>query len=152
MELSLNVNGRQVAVDADPGATLLQVLRNDLNLTGTKEGCVEGECGACTVLIDGKPVDSCLFAAHAAAGREVTTVEGVGGEAMNAVQCAMVETGGIQCGFCTPGFVMTITALLDEVEEPSREDIQTALAGNICRCTGYSQIIKAVEKAVEEMR
>lgn len=150
MKLSLNVNGRASDLDVDPGATLLHVLREQLHLTGTKEGCVEGECGACTILIDGRPVDSCLYAAHAAAGREVTTIEGVGGElgTMSNLQEAMVNAGGVQCGFCTPGFVMTVTALLDESSNPTSDEIKTALAGNICRCTGYSQIIKAIEDTI----
>lgn len=150
MKLTLSVNGRTSELDVDPAATLLQVLREQLHLTGTKEGCVEGECGACTVLIDGRPVDSCLYAAHAAKGREITTIEGVGGPMgdMSPLQMAMVSSGGVQCGFCTPGFVMTITALLDETPNPTREDIESALAGNICRCTGYSQIIEAIEETV----
>jgi carbon-monoxide dehydrogenase small subunit len=145
MRLSLTVNGRTSDLHVKPGATLLHVLREQLQLTGTKEGCIEGECGACTVLIDGRPVDSCLYAAHAAEGREVTTIEGVGqmGE-MSTLQEAMVNAGGVQCGFCTPGFIMTITALLDESPDPTPTEIKTALAGNICRCTGYSQIIKAI--------
>lgn len=148
MKLSLNVNGRASDLDVDPGATLLHVLREQLHLTGTKEGCVEGECGACTILIDGRPVDSCLYAAHAAAGREVTTIEGVGGEigTMSNLQEAMVNAGGVQCGFCTPGFVMTVTALLDESSNPTSDEIKTALAGNICRCTGYGAILRAFER------
>ena len=150
MKLSLNVNGRVSDLDVDPGTTLLDVLREQLHLTGTKEGCVEGECGACTVLIDGRPVDSCLYAAHAAAGREVTTIEGVGGElgTMSNLQKAMVNAGGVQCGFCTPGFIMTITALLHESPQPTSDEIKAAIAGNICRCTGYSQIIKAIEDTI----
>jgi carbon-monoxide dehydrogenase small subunit len=149
MRVSLTVNGRTSDLDVEPGATLLYVLREQLQLTGTKEGCVEGECGACTVLVDGRPVDSCLYAAHAATGREVTTIEGVGemGE-MSTLQEAMVNAGGVQCGFCTPGFIMTITALLDESPDPTPAEIKTALAGNICRCTGYRQIIKAIEDTV----
>jgi carbon-monoxide dehydrogenase small subunit len=149
MRVSLTVNGRTSDLDVEPGATLLYVLREQLQLTGTKEGCVEGECGACTVLVDGRPVDSCLYAAHAASGREVTTIEGVGemGE-MSTLQEAMVNAGGVQCGFCTPGFIMTITALLDESPDPTPAEIKTALAGNICRCTGYRQIIKAIEDTV----
>jgi len=149
MRLLLTVNGRTSDLDVQPGATLLNVLREQLQLTGTKEGCVEGECGACTVLIDGGPVDSCLYAAHAAEGREVTTIEGVGemGE-MSTLQEAMIKAGGVQCGFCTPGFIMTITALLDESPDPTTDEIKTALAGNICRCTGYSQIINAIEETL----
>lgn len=145
MKLTLNVNGRRRTVDAEPTATLLEVIREDLGLTGTKEGCVEGECGACTVLIDGRPVDSCLYAAHAAADREVTTIEGIGdADSSSKLQEAMVRSGAIQCGFCTPGFVMTLTALLDELPNPTEEQVRQSLAGNICRCTGYAQILDAV--------
>ena len=150
MKVGLRVNGRTSELDVAPGATLLHVLREQLHLTGTKEGCVEGECGACTVLMDGRPIDSCLYAAHAAAGREITTIEGVGGVMgeLSPLQEAMVNAGGVQCGFCTPGFVMTVTALLVESPNPTRDEIASALAGNICRCTGYSQIIKAIEDTV----
>ncbi len=145
MRLDLTVNGRQASIEAAPGATLLEVLRDGLGLTGTKEGCAEGECGACTVLIDGRPVDSCLFAAHSAGGRNVTTVEGIGQpDAPSDVQRAMVKAGAVQCGFCTPGFVMTITALLADDPHPTEDEVRVALAGNICRCTGYSQIVDAV--------
>lgn len=154
MRLIFNLNGRTQDVDVPADATLLEVLRDRLGLAGTKEGCVEGECGACTVLIDGRPLDSCIYAAHAASGRTVTTVEGLGGagDLVTPLQDAMVRTGAIQCGFCTPGFVMTLTALLDENPAPTEPEIRTALAGNICRCTGYSQIIDAVLQTVEEMR
>lgn len=144
MELTLNVNGKTRTLDVGPGASLLEVLRDDLGLTGTKEGCVEGECGACTVLIDGKPVDSCIYAVHAVGNREVTTIEGVGAQEASPLQRAMVEAGAVQCGFCTPGFVMTLTALLAENPSPDEETIRRSLAGNICRCTGYTQIIDAV--------
>jgi aerobic carbon-monoxide dehydrogenase small subunit len=145
MELELTVNGRSHRLDAAPASTLLDVLREDLGLTGTKEGCAEGECGACTVLVDGRPVDSCLYAAHAAAGRAVTTVEGVGApDRPSPIQQAMVDAGAVQCGFCTPGFVMTLTALLEENPRPDEAQVRTALAGNLCRCTGYAQIVDAV--------
>ena len=154
MRLVLNVNDRVHELDVEVGTSLLAVLREQLGLTGAKEGCVEGECGACTVLIDARPVDSCLYSAHAAAGRKVTTVEGVGGsgDLMAPIQESLVRSGGIQCGFCTPGFVMTLTALLEEQPSPSELEIRTALAGNICRCTGYSQIIDAVHQAIGERR
>lgn len=150
MELTLTVNGRTHRLDVPPAATLLQVLREHLGLTGTKEGCVEGECGACTVLVEGRPVDSCILAAHACHGASITTIEGVGGpgDELSPIQAAMVRTGGVQCGFCTPGFVMTLTALLEENPRPSEPEIRTALAGNICRCTGYAQILDAVLEAV----
>lgn len=149
MKLIFGVNGREREVDADPTATLLDVLRDQLGMTGTKEGCVEGECGACTVLIDGRPVDSCLYAAHAVSGREVTTVEGIGdSEGPSPLQEAMVRCGAVQCGFCTPGFVMTLTALLDENPQPTEQEIRLSLAGNICRCTGYAQIVDSVIELV----
>ena len=147
MELSLNVNGRTRTLDVPPAATLLDVLREDLGLIGTKEGCVEGECGACTVLVDGRPVDSCIFAAHAVGSGEVTTIEGVGTVRATPLQEAMVKAGAVQCGFCTPGFVMTLTALLDEDPSPDEATIRRSLVGNICRCTGYSQIVDAVLEA-----
>jgi aerobic carbon-monoxide dehydrogenase small subunit len=132
----------------------LSVIRDRLGLTGTKEGCVEGECGACTVLVDGRPVDSCIYAAHAASGRTVTTIEGIGGagDLVTPLQDALVRTGGVQCGFCTPGFVMTLTALLHENPAPTESETRMALAGNLCRCTGYSQIIDAVMQTVEKTR
>jgi carbon-monoxide dehydrogenase small subunit len=145
MELTLTVNGRPSRLDAVPGTSLLRVLRESLLLTGTKEGCVEGECGACTVLIDGRPVDSCLYAAHAAAGKEITTIEGIAGDGeLSSLQQAIVASGGVQCGFCTPGVVMTLAALLNEAPNPTESQVRDALAGNICRCTGYSQIVDAV--------
>jgi aerobic carbon-monoxide dehydrogenase small subunit len=145
MELTLTVNGRPSRLDAVPGTSLLRVLRESLLLTGTKEGCVEGECGACTVLIDGRPVDSCLYAAHAAAGKEITTIEGIAGDGeLSSLQQAIVASGGVQCGFCTPGVVMTLVALLNEAPNPTESQVRDALAGNICRCTGYSQIVDAV--------
>lgn len=152
MRLTFTVNGRTREVDTPGDSTLLDVLRDRLGLTGTKEACVEGECGACTVLIDGRPVDSCIYAAHAASGRAVTTIEGVGGagDLVTPLQEALVRTGGVQCGFCTPGFVMSLTALLDENPSPTEPEIRTALAGNLCRCTGYSQIVDAVLQAIEE--
>lgn len=152
MQLTLSVNGRTRTLDASPAATLLDVLRDELGLTGTKEGCVEGECGACTVLVDGRPVDSCIFAAQAVGSREVTTIEGVGAVEATPLQKAMVEAGAVQCGFCTPGFVMTLTALLAETPSPDEATIRRSLAGNICRCTGYSQIVDAVLEASGEKR
>jgi carbon-monoxide dehydrogenase small subunit len=149
VELTFTVNGRTAMVDVAPGVSLLHVLRETLQLTGTKEGCVEGECGACTVLVSGRPVDSCLYAAHAARGKDVTTIEGIATDGeMTELQEAMVDTGGVQCGFCTPGFVVTLTALLAENPTPTEAEVRTALAGNICRCTGYSQIIDAVMQTV----
>ena len=138
------VNGRSVTIIGDGATTLLDFLRDSLGLRGTKEGCNEGECGACTVLIDGRPVDSCLYPALAAEGRKIETIEGMDeGSHLSSIQGALVATGGIQCGFCTPGFVMTLTALLRKQPNPNRNEIVGALAGNLCRCTGYSQIVEA---------
>ena len=145
----MTVNGEPHVLDVPGHATLLQVLRDQLGLTGTKEGCSEGECGACTVLIDGQAVDSCLVMALAAAGAEIETVEGLAASdgTLSPLQRAFVEAGGVQCGFCTPGFLMTLTAMLREDPDPSEEEIRLAVAGNICRCTGYTQIVQAVRLA-----
>ncbi|MDP6267976.1 MAG: (2Fe-2S)-binding protein [Arenicellales bacterium] len=151
--LRLKVNGRQEEVSVDDSETLLDMLRMRLHLTGTKEGCREGECGACTVLIDGMPVDSCIYPAMASAGREVDTIEGLcSSEGPSILQQAIVDCSGLQCGFCTPGVVMTLTALLRENPDPSPEQIRESLSGNICRCTGYAQIEDAVVKAVERQK
>jgi carbon-monoxide dehydrogenase small subunit len=145
------VNGTTRHLDVAPDRTLLDTIRDDWGLLGTKEGCLEGECGACTVLLDGTPIDSCIFATAACDGRQITTVEGIGGsEALSALQRAFVESGSVQCGFCTPGFVATLTALLDHNPTPERSDIVEAISGNICRCTGYAQIVEAVVAVVEK--
>jgi len=148
VKMSLTVNGTRHEVDVRPTARLIDVLRDELGLTGTKEGCGEGECGACTVLVDGEAVASCLMLALQACGKEVTTVEGLaqGGE-LSLLQREFVEHGAVQCGFCTPGMLMSAQALLTENPTPSDEDIRTALAGNLCRCTGYSAIIAAIRAA-----
>jgi aerobic-type carbon monoxide dehydrogenase small subunit (CoxS/CutS family) len=140
------VNGVPRTLEVRPHATLLSVLREDLGLTGTKEGCDEGECGACTVLVNGEAVDSCLQAALAVSGSDVRTVEGLArsGAALAPLQRAFVDAGGVQCGFCTPGFLMTLAAFLEENPTPTDDEIREAIAGNICRCTGYSQIVEAV--------
>ena len=138
----------------DPGRTLLRVLREDLGRTGTKEGCDDSECGACMVLIDGRPVNSCSYLALQAAGRRITTVEGLAGpgDELHPLQRAFLEGGGIQCGFCTPGMLVSAAALLSGDPDPSEEAIQDALAGNLCRCTGYQPIIRAVQAAAAELR
>ena len=148
----LRVNGEEAAVAFAPHETLLEVLREELRLTGTKHGCELGECGTCTVLVDGRPVLSCLLLALEAAGHEVTTVEGLaepGG--LHPLQQAFAELGAAQCGYCTPGILVTALALLAEEPTPSRERIQAALAGNLCRCTGYLKIYEAVELAAGRM-
>jgi carbon-monoxide dehydrogenase small subunit len=137
---------------ADPGRTLLRVLRDDLGRTGAKEGCDDSECGACMVLVDGRPVNSCSYLALQAAGREITTVEGLAGEALHPLQRAFLEGGGIQCGFCTPGMLISAVALLARDPDPSADAIRDGLAGNLCRCTGYQPIVQAVQRAAAEMR
>jgi len=151
--IRFTVNGEEVAVRAAADWTLLRVLRDELDLKGAKEGCGAGECGACTVIVDGAAVDSCLYPALEVEGREVTTIEGVATEdGLSVLQQAFVAHGAVQCGFCTPGMVLSAKALLDQFPEPSEDQIKRALAGNICRCTGYNQIIHAVQAAAEEMK
>ncbi len=151
--LQLTVDGLPLSVVVEPGRTLLRVLRDDLGRTGTKEGCDDSECGACMVLVDGKPVNSCSYLALQAAGREVTTVEGLASvDALHPLQRAFLEGGGIQCGFCTPGMLISAVALLATDPDPSDEAIREGLAGNLCRCTGYQPIIQAVQRAAAEMR
>jgi len=152
-ELHITVNGDEYDLFVDTHRTLLEIIREDIGLTGTKNGCNQGECGACTVLLDGQPVNSCLMLAHEADGREVTTIEGLaGGGSLDPVQRAFVEHGAIQCGFCTPGMVMSAKALLDRNPDPSREQILEGLRGNLCRCTGYVKIIEAVKAAGDHLR
>ncbi|MGH2447174.1 MAG: (2Fe-2S)-binding protein [Chloroflexota bacterium] len=150
---TLRVNGEERQVAFEPYKTLLEVLREDLDLTGTKHGCELGECGACSVLLDGEAVMSCLYLAIEADGKEITTVEGLAerGEP-GALQRAFARTGGAQCGYCTPGMLISGTALLHGNTSPSRDEIKHALAGNLCRCTGYTKIFEAVEQAAEELR
>ncbi len=149
VDVTLTVNGRQAQVEVEPAETLLGMLRERLRLTGTKEGCNEGECGACTVLVDGLPVDSCIYSAAATSGRSVETVEGLADDDLGReLQAAFVAAGGVQCGFCTPGFLTTLVAVLRENPEPSEPELREALAGNICRCTGYSQILDAVAATI----
>jgi carbon-monoxide dehydrogenase small subunit len=146
-----HVNGEAVTLDAYPLSRLLDVLREGLRLTGTKEGCGEGECGACSVLMDGELVNSCLVPAAQAEGAEIRTVEGVAdGERLHAVQRAMVECGGAQCGICTPGMVLAAVNLLKQTPAPTEADIREGLAGNLCRCTGYTKIFEAVVHAVKQ--
>ncbi len=145
------MNGEPVQLEIEPHLTLLQLLRDKFELTGTKEGCGMGECGACTVLLNGKTVNSCIFPALEAEGKNVTTIEGLTDAQgnLNSIQKAFVEYGAIQCGFCTPGMVLSAKALLDENKKPTEEEIRHGIAGNLCRCTGYLQIIQAI-KAVSE--
>lgn len=153
MKIRLIVNGRAREVETDGEARLLDLLRIDLHLTGTKEGCGVGECGACTVLMDGRAVNSCLVLAAQADGKEILTIEGLAdGDRLHPVQEAFVEAGGVQCGFCTPGFIMAAYALLESNADPTEEEIRSALEGNICRCTGYTKIVEAVSMAAKRMR
>jgi carbon-monoxide dehydrogenase small subunit len=150
MSFAFTVNGAPVEVEAQGSRRLLDVLREDLGLTGTKEGCGEGECGACSVLLDGKVVDACLVPVSQARGASVTTVEGLGAEErLSMLQQAFLETGGAQCGICTPGMLIAGQAFLASGAEPSDESIREAIAGNLCRCTGYTKIIEAIALAAE---
>ncbi len=153
VRLSLTVNGETTEILLAPCKTLLEVLREDLGLTGTKHGCELGECGACAVLVDGQPVLSCLTLAVACEGRSIETVEGLAqGSTLHPLQAAFADDGGMQCGYCTPGMLMTAKALLDTEPNPSRERIRDAMSGNLCRCTGYVQIVEAIEHAARELR
>ena len=147
------VNSKRYELQIKPWATLLDVLREDIGLTGTKEGCGVGECGACTVLLEGQPVNACLILAAEAAGKEITTIEGLAQESgLHPIQQAFVEIGGLQCGFCTPGMVLSTKALLDTNQSPTDDDIRKGLEGNFCRCTGYTKIIESVRAAAQMMK
>ena len=150
---TLTVNGEAREVETEPYQTLLDTLREELGLTGSKKGCNEGECASCTVLLDGIPVPSCLVLIPDARDRAIVTVEGIArGDEPHPLQRAFVELGGVQCGYCTPGFIVSACALLHEQPAPSDDDIKFYLAGNICRCTGYNKITAAVRRAAEELR
>jgi carbon-monoxide dehydrogenase small subunit len=151
--LTLFVNGITYTINIEPNRTLVDVLRDVLGLTGTKKSCNEGECGACTVLMDGKPVASCLVLAVDAHNRTITTIEGLAdGENLHPLQVSFVRNGGIQCGFCTPGMIMSAKALLDENPDPTPLQVRTGISGNLCRCTGYQQIVDSVMAAAKAMR
>ena len=151
--LSLKVNGEEQSISFAPYKTLLEVLREDLGLTGTKHGCELGECGACAVLVDGRPQLSCLTLGLECEGRSVETIEGLArGPELHPLQAAFADFGGSQCGYCTPGVIMTAKALLDRHPSPSRQEIKEATAGNLCRCTGYQQIVDAIEDAAAKLR
>src|SRR5437667_11923299 len=151
--LTLHVNGEKSELLVAVHKTLLEVLREDLQLTGTKHGCELGECGTCTVLIDGRPELSCLSLPIQLQGRAITTVEGMAsGSELHPLQTAFAELGAAQCGYCTPGILLSARALLEENARPSRDEIREALAGNLCRCTGYTKILQAIELAAERMR
>lgn len=150
--LFIKVNGREVGLTVSPNRRLLDILREDLGLTGTKEGCGEGECGACTVLLNGNPVNACLVLAPDANGAEITTIEGMTmDDKLHPIQEAFLEAGAVQCGYCTPGMVLTARALLDSNPEPDEEAVKTAISGNLCRCTGYIKIVDAIRLAAAKM-
>ncbi len=151
--VSFELNGVPTDVLTEPHRPLLELLRDTLENTGTKEGCGTGDCGACTVLLDGRPVTSCLVLAPEVQGRKVTTVEGLVQKGrLHPVQRAFVDAGGLQCGICTPGMIISAVALLERNQSPTEEEIRYAIAGNLCRCTGYDKIVRAVEQAAETMR
>ncbi len=151
VSLTMTLNGEEVTIEVGPDALLVDVLRDQLELTGTKEACGEGECGACTVLLDGEPVTSCLVPALKAQGREVMTVEGLASsEELHPLQKAFIEHGAVQCGYCTPGMLMSAKALLDRNPHPTEGEIRQAISGNLCRCTGYVKIVEAIEAASED--
>lgn len=151
--IELKVNGESYEVAVEPRRTLLEVLREQLGLTGTKEGCDAGDCGTCTVLLDGKPVPSCLVLAIDAQGKDILTIEGMSnGPELHPIQKAFVDYGAIQCGFCSPGMLLTVKALLDENPNPSEAEVKKAISGNLCRCTGYAKIIEATMVAAAQGR
>jgi len=151
MLLEFELNGKQTRIEAEPTLRALDLIRDVLGLTGTKEGCGRGECGACTILVDGQPVNSCLLYAAKLQGRSVTTIEGLttggGSKELHPLQQTFVSEGAMQCGFCTPGMILSAKSLLDRNPDPDREAIEEALSGNLCRCTGYGKIVKAVQRA-----
>ena len=146
--ITLRINGEDHEVAVSPNRTLLEVLREDLALTGTKEGCDDGVCGTCTVLVNGKPVRACLLLAIQAQGSQITTIEGLAeGERLHPIQQAFIDHGAIQCGYCTPGMILTAKALLEETAQPTDQEIKRAISGNFCRCTGYNKIVEAIGSA-----
>jgi carbon-monoxide dehydrogenase small subunit len=151
--IQMTVNEEDYDLLVHPNKTLLDLLRYDLGLTGTKQGCDEGDCGACTVIVDGKVVTACLVLAVEMDGATITTIEGLHkGDALHPIQQAFVDSGAVQCGFCTPGMILTTKALLDEIPNPSEEDIKHYLEGNLCRCTGYTKILEAVNIAIQQTK
>lgn len=150
-QTTVTVNGKCYELSVKPWATLLEVIRDDLGLTGTKEGCGLGECGACTVIMDGNTVNSCLVLAPEADGKEITTIEALAqGDKLHPIQEAFMEHGGLQCGFCTPGIIVSTKALLDDNPNPTDEEIRRGIAGNFCRCTGYTKIFESIKAAAQK--
>jgi carbon-monoxide dehydrogenase small subunit len=152
LTINLTVNGNSHSATAEPYTSLLDFLRDTLNLKGTKLCCNTGECGACTLIFNGKPINSCVTLAADANGARITTVEGLAeGEKLHPVQQAFIDTGAVQCGYCTPGFIISVKVLLDRTNQPTAEDIEEAVSGNICRCTGYAKIVDAIQLAADRM-
>lgn len=152
-KLRFYLNEKPVEVEVSPTDLLVDVIRRKFGLTGTKKGCSTGDCGVCTVLLDGEPVRSCILLACMVEGKKITTIEGIGDETnVHPIQEAFIEEGGIQCGFCTPGMILTTKALLEKKKDPTDEEIKTALSGNFCRCAGYSKIVKSVKAAGKKMQ
>ncbi|NBG89251.1 (2Fe-2S)-binding protein [Isachenkonia alkalipeptolytica] len=153
MKIKFTLNQEVIEHEVAPNKTLVNMLREDFDLTGAKEGCGGGECGSCTILFNGKPVTSCLMLGVQADGQEITTIEGLSqGNELDELQKTFISTGALQCGYCTPGMILTAKGLLSENPDPTREEIKTALSGNLCRCTGYKRIIEAVEQAAKHYR
>lgn len=153
LPITLKINGDDYCISVYPTTTLVDAIREEVGLTGTKKGCAAGECGACTVLIDGEPTASCMTLAVQAAGHEITTIEGLASEgSMSTIQRAFMERGAIQCGYCTPGFIMVAKALLDRNPDPTEDEVRTAISGNLCRCTGYQKIVDAILETARRMR
>ncbi len=153
MKVSFILNSKETVIDTEPDRRVVDILREDLHLTGTKEGCGSGECGACTILVDGESRLSCLMLSAQLEGKDIVTVEGLSGNGnMHPIQEAFVEYGAVQCGFCTPGMVMSVSDLLKRNPEPDRAEIREAISGNLCRCTGYQKIVDAVEAAANRMK
>jgi carbon-monoxide dehydrogenase small subunit len=153
-EITFTLNNEEVLVEVDPKWTLIHLLREVLELTGTKEGCGVGECGACTVIVDGEAVNSCLYPVMEIEGKTVTTIEGVAlpDGTLHPIQQAFIENNGVQCGYCTSGMIMSARALLDRKSDPTEDKIRTSISGNICRCTGYVQIVESIQLAAERMK
>ena len=148
--MKIKVNGKEYEIKAEPNRTLLDVLRYEIGLTGTKEGCSTGDCGSCTVLLDGKAVNACLVLAVEVEGKEITTIEGLAQSGkLHPLQQAFIDEGAVQCGFCTPGMILTAKALLDANPQPTEAQIRESIAGNLCRCTGYDKIVRAIQRVAD---